>query len=280
MINDIPQKNYYAVITADILYHKGLTPRQKLLVASISNLSNEKGYCWATNSYFSEMLNCEERTIQRDLKVLEDLGILGRVIQLDSNGQFKMRTLTIIDHAPSMTGGGVNSDIRGGVKNDAHNNKDINNKEEYILSDFEIFEQFWNAYDRKEGRKRAEQEWKKLSEQDKKIALAHAQKYSAAREQKFRKSPAKYLADREFENEVIIGSAKKEQSTFLSKEQTEKQKAFENNWNWALKNFKYDPDAPYKTFGSKSDCMKFFEANGGTYSLEKHNYYMQNSVRP
>lgn len=205
MINETPQKNYYAVITANILYNKHLTPRQKLLVACISNLSNDKGYCWASNSYFSEILNCEERSIQRDLKVLEDFGILGRIIQLDSNGQFKMRTLTIIDHASSMTGGGVKSDVGGGVTDDAHNNKEyINNKEEYILSDFEVFLHFWNVYGRKEGKLKAMNEWKKLSEEEKQIALAHAPKYVQGKEKRYLSLPEKYLREKRFNDEIVV----------------------------------------------------------------------------
>jgi hypothetical protein len=86
-------KNWYAVITADVLYDKTLTSRQKILVAVISNLSNEKGYCFASNNYLAEICNTSIRSIQRDLNVLEGLYI-GKVMHLKSNGEVDYRALT------------------------------------------------------------------------------------------------------------------------------------------------------------------------------------------
>jgi hypothetical protein len=88
-------KNYYAVITSQVLYHKDLSCRQKLLVAMIANMSNERGYCFASNKHFAEAFDCEERTIQRDLSDLENKGILGRVMKLDAQGNLEFRSLVI-----------------------------------------------------------------------------------------------------------------------------------------------------------------------------------------
>lgn len=65
------KKSYYSVIPADVRYHpifKGGDPR--LLYGEISALCNEKGYCWATNDYFSDLYNVDTRTIQRWLTQL------------------------------------------------------------------------------------------------------------------------------------------------------------------------------------------------------------------
>lgn len=128
------QKNWYAVITADVLYDKELTPRQKLLVAIISNLSNDKGYCFATNAYFAEMLQCSVSSIQRDLNVLEEKYI-GRVVKLKSNGEVDHRALTPVSHMgrPHST-----SDTTPHSTSDTYNNKEFNNKSNnYHNCDFE-----------------------------------------------------------------------------------------------------------------------------------------------
>jgi hypothetical protein len=118
-------KNWYAVITADILYDKRLNSRQKVLMAVISNLSNEKGYCFASNDHFSEMLNCSISSIQRDLSVLEESKYLGRVVKLRPNGEVEIRVLTPIApmNLPHST-----DDMGGGSTGAMYNNKDINNK--------------------------------------------------------------------------------------------------------------------------------------------------------
>ena len=50
--------SFYVTITAKILLDKSLTDRQKLLLALISNLSNERGFCFASNDYLAKCLNC------------------------------------------------------------------------------------------------------------------------------------------------------------------------------------------------------------------------------
>jgi len=121
-MNENMNKNWYAVITADVLYDKYLTPRQKLLVAIISNLSNEKGYCFANNTYLAELSNCSVRSVQRDLTILENKYI-GRVVHLKPNGEVDYRALTPMTKTaiPHVT-----DDITPSVTDDIYNNKYIN----------------------------------------------------------------------------------------------------------------------------------------------------------
>ncbi|QDP47318.1 MAG: hypothetical protein Unbinned4388contig1000_37 [Prokaryotic dsDNA virus sp.] len=88
-------KNWYAVITADILYDDTLTARQKLLMAVISNMANDKGYCFASNAKLAELMGVSISSIQRDISKLEEK-YLGRVINLKPNGEVDYRALTPI----------------------------------------------------------------------------------------------------------------------------------------------------------------------------------------
>lgn len=56
---------YYAVIPATIRYDSRISANAKLLYGEITALCNEKGFCWATNGYFSELYNVSSRSIQR-----------------------------------------------------------------------------------------------------------------------------------------------------------------------------------------------------------------------
>lgn len=68
--------NYYAIIPAIVRYDKELTANAKLLYAEITALCNEKGFCWANNSYFSQLYGVSDRSIQMLLKQLKEKNIL------------------------------------------------------------------------------------------------------------------------------------------------------------------------------------------------------------
>jgi hypothetical protein len=55
--------NYYAVIPAPVLCDPELTPNEKLLFGMISSLSNQEGYCWASNDYLGSFFNAHKKTI-------------------------------------------------------------------------------------------------------------------------------------------------------------------------------------------------------------------------
>lgn len=68
------EKSYYAIIPAKVRYDKSLCPNAKLLYGEITALCNEKGYCWATNYYFSTLYNVSVRSIVNWLNELESSG--------------------------------------------------------------------------------------------------------------------------------------------------------------------------------------------------------------
>lgn len=68
------QKSYYAIIPANVRYDKELTANAKLLYGEITALCNEKGYCWATNGYFADRLECSQTSISRLIKQLANRG--------------------------------------------------------------------------------------------------------------------------------------------------------------------------------------------------------------
>lgn len=96
MTNENGQHNWYAVIPAEILLDKTLSSTQKLLIALISNLSNAKGYCYASNSYLAECLNLTAKTISDNVTLLENKGIIVRdIIRNPKTQQIERRQLRI-----------------------------------------------------------------------------------------------------------------------------------------------------------------------------------------
>lgn len=73
--------NYYSVVPAEIKYDDELTEKAKLIYGEISSLSNKKGYCFATNSYFAKLYKCTNRTIQNAISKLQEKGFIKAVIE-------------------------------------------------------------------------------------------------------------------------------------------------------------------------------------------------------
>lgn len=76
MNEEIKDKSYYAVIPAVVRYDKDLMPNAKLLYGEITALSNERGYCWANNTYFAELYNTSKRSISKWIGQLTQKGYI------------------------------------------------------------------------------------------------------------------------------------------------------------------------------------------------------------
>lgn len=116
------QKSYYAILPAYVRYDKELSSTAKLLYAEITALCNEKGYCWATNQYFSDLYSVSDRQIRRILKQLVDKKYIKIVIDKNTN-----RKIFLIDTPDKNVQGGRTKMSIGADKNVLHNNK-MNNK--------------------------------------------------------------------------------------------------------------------------------------------------------
>lgn len=73
------QPSYYAVIPANVRYCKDIPMGAKLLYGEISSLTNEKGYCWAKNSYFEELYQVDKKTIIRWINKLIELNFIKKI---------------------------------------------------------------------------------------------------------------------------------------------------------------------------------------------------------
>lgn len=66
------KRTYYAVIPAYVRYDKDLTPNAKLMFGELTALSNDKGYCYATNKYFSELYQVSTVSISKWINQLKE----------------------------------------------------------------------------------------------------------------------------------------------------------------------------------------------------------------
>jgi hypothetical protein len=90
------QPSWAAVIPNKYLYAKDINSVQKILIGLISGLSNIKGYCFATNDYFAEILDLSKVRVSQLITDLEKKGYLGRVIYRNDKQQVEKRILILI----------------------------------------------------------------------------------------------------------------------------------------------------------------------------------------
>lgn len=60
---------YYAIIPSKVRY-ANIVPNVKLLYGEISALSNNTGYCWATNKYFAKIYKVHPTTVSSWISIL------------------------------------------------------------------------------------------------------------------------------------------------------------------------------------------------------------------
>ena len=89
--------NYFGILPANVRYDKKLKPMEKILYTEITALSNSKGYCYATNSYFANLYDVHKNTAGIWINNLEKLGyIKSRIIYETGTKNVKERQLFIV----------------------------------------------------------------------------------------------------------------------------------------------------------------------------------------
>ena len=177
--------SYWAVLPAQIRYNTDLPPNAKILYAEISALTNERGHCYADNAYFCQLYGLSERTVIRLINALERAGFIK--IADGGNGKTNRKIYAGINPLFSsdknvssrkeLTKMSEGSDKN--VSSKYSNNNKINNppivphegdgappgkRKKAQAPDWEpeIFDRFWKAYPRGEGKQAAKRAWNKL----------------------------------------------------------------------------------------------------------------------
>ena len=181
---------YWAVLPAAIRYDPELPASAKLLYAEISSLTDQRGYCYATNAYFEKLYELSERTVIRLIRALEAAGYL-RIE--DNNGGKDQRRLyagvnplqlppdkNVSTPCQKCQGGPdknvtpieINKDIKKDIKNPPKAPRGGRRVKSVPDWEPELFERFWAAFPQAGHKDRplAVREWDKLKPD---ISLMH-----------------------------------------------------------------------------------------------------------
>lgn len=173
---------FWAVLPAAVRYDEELPPNAKLLYAEISALTDQRGYCYASNEYFMRLYSLSERTIRR---LISELARLGYISIADGDGGKDRRKIYAginpLAHNPDKNVREPGQNLPGNPdKNVPHNskeNKKENNPpkapqgaESVPVWKPDRFAGLWDYYPRHTSKQAAVKAWDKLRPSDELIA--------------------------------------------------------------------------------------------------------------
>ena len=190
--------NYMAFIPATLRYDNRLKASEKILFGEFTALANKKGYCFATNKYFSTLYGVSVVTVSRWINHLKELGYI-HVEMIKEGKEIKERQIyPLLDPLSKKLTPlnkndkrGINKNDKGGINknvkenNTSINNTSINNKRNIKESQASLtdrFETLWKQYPRKQGKKAALQAYKRaikkgVTDKEIELGIANYKKY-------------------------------------------------------------------------------------------------------
>lgn len=139
------EHKYAIFCPGDIQDTPGITHTDIVLYANLYGLFQVRGYCWASNEYLQERLKVSERTLQRSLKNLQDLGLISIEFEEGNRRIFANRPVKF--DAPPVTAVAPPRQICRQEGVSSSNNK----KEEYIGIEEKILKAY-SEYPLKKGK--------------------------------------------------------------------------------------------------------------------------------
>lgn len=168
--------NYYAIIPASVRYDKNLPGKASLLYGEITALCNQKGYCWASDSYFAKLYKVSKQTIQNWLRALEENGHISRdVVYEEGTQKILHRYIKILVyptqknlHTPTQKNLGDSITSINNTVNTTNNKKNSTADAAPLTQLKSDFEEIWADYPNKQGKGNAfnhYKAWRKKSKE-------------------------------------------------------------------------------------------------------------------
>lgn len=154
MNQDCGKRSYYAVVPANVRYDKNLSSGAKLLYGEITALTNEKGYCWATNNYFAGLYDVSKVTISTWIKQLIENGYITSEIKYKKNSkEILKRYLKIVEYP-------IKEYLSTPIKENFKENITLENN---TINNYNVlFEKLWKLYPNKKGKSKVNNSYKKI----------------------------------------------------------------------------------------------------------------------
>ena len=182
------KKSYYAIIPANVRYDTALPANAKLLYGEITALCNAEGYCWASNAYFANLYGVSKKSVSNWITTLAKRGYISVEMK------YKEGTAEILDRYIRIVPGGIEEIFHTPMEEKVKDNNTVfnntkNNTKEYIYP----FDDFWDAYPRKQAKEAARKAWAKLKP-DETLGMVIIQAIEESKKSKdWQKEKGKYI---------------------------------------------------------------------------------------
>lgn len=140
-----PRRSYYSVTPANVRYDDKLSLGARLLYGELTALANEKGYCWASNSYFAKLYKVSAHTISNWISQLEQRGHVRReIVYKEGTKEIKERRIYIspiaenLDTYPKNLGEGIDENVNTPIDENVKDNNTVSNNTFNITEDIYI----------------------------------------------------------------------------------------------------------------------------------------------
>lgn len=128
------KKNYYAIIPANVRYDKRLSPLTRLIYGEITALSNEKGYCFATNAYFANLYSMSNVSISRCISELKEHNYIRVVYDIKEKNVDKRKIYINNTENKKLESEELNKKNEKLENEELKNNEEISNNEEININ--------------------------------------------------------------------------------------------------------------------------------------------------
>lgn len=116
------QNEHYLKLNSNLVERPNLSPRAKLLYGYIVSLSQQNGYCFATNAFFMKKLSVCERTVTRTITELKKFNLISCKWGQSKNGRLG-RLIFLISNSPNLSTTPSQNCLPNTDKPVYHNNK-------------------------------------------------------------------------------------------------------------------------------------------------------------
>lgn len=160
--------NFYAVVPMWILANKELTPLEKLLCSVISGLSEQSGFCYATNEKLGDFLGISDGAAKKALGRLTNKKIVRNI----GNKFDRKLILNFIENSLEAKGQNVPLDeTKGQIDTLKGQNvpfssiiyTNYNNSASELHETSSFFDEFWKIYPRKSNKSAAQKKFNRFS---------------------------------------------------------------------------------------------------------------------
>lgn len=204
----------FAVIPVSILERTDISSTCKILYAEILALSRKKGECFATNGYIAQRLGISEESVRRPLGQLVRKKLVVVEINRDKAGTWRtIKPVVILWEGGVGLPRGGDMVAQGGALNcpdKGEDNKEEKKREMHLSAEAD-FQRFWDAYPKKELKRKSREIWlKKNPPIEKVLAFIEGAKKSDRWKEGYIKQPTTFLNGECWEDDLASYSKRRE----------------------------------------------------------------------